>query len=377
MKVSTINTGIHKEYSYNTKEQSQGTNNINFGSKKDVLIYAINQRKTFESNYFKSKISKFLEVKRGLSQYTKPFKRHKMDFLYELSRNFYLKNYEGKIADPNKEKNLVFAIYDKVKYPEPIHLKIASKKDYSLEEIGKIFDYTNESPEKLKLVESLNKQFDLPYKKLEGFLSSEKSKEIAKNYNDYEPFIKLNINEENPARLLEAEIQKGYNKEKFQARLKINELTKEGILQRINKEELEQGANTERLEFLDRFRAAYNGSRSDITTQEEKEMFQRLYTSTTPQNLPLRKKVLRLVQNNINLESKHEKAPLEQLEKVFKQIYYSNAKAKDFLNNANTKEISTLEGLGNAIENHVIGSYEGKVKKTFRKFTSFFKKDKV
>ena len=319
----------------NTKTQQ----NPAFKGRTDIIQYALHMKNPKISNHrFKNNVSYFLNVSKGLSKYTTAFKRYKMDFMFDLSEKYYYDIQKEGAEKLKLNKNIVFRIYDKVKNPGDLHKNLINGQ-YNFKQMENIVDLTNDNPHNLKLAQKLLTEYpQLSYEKLENFLKSPLSKQINKNYNDYKPYLKLHINQDDVVQGLEQKIEQGYDKKYFVAMNKLFDLKERyHVIEQLDTDKLLKNYTEEKFEVLHKTARAY----ASISKNELAELggddktIEFIYNTTTRQNAPYRKKVLGFVERNINFENKPEAAPIKTLLEIFKEISL-NPKARTYLEAFNT-----------------------------------------
>ena len=319
----------------NTKTQQ----NPAFKGRTDIIQYALHMKNPKISNHrFKNNVSYFLNVSKGLSKYTTAFKRYKMDFMFDLSEKYYYDTQKEGAEKLKLNKNIVFRIYDKVKNPGDLHKKLINGQ-YNFEQMENIVDLTKDNPHNLKLAQKLLTEYpQLSYEKLENFLKSPLSKQINKNYNDYKPYLKLHINQDDVVQGLEQKIEQGYDKKYFVAMNKLFDLKERyHVIEQLDTDKLLKNYTEEKFEVLHKTARAY-ASISKTKLAElggDEKTIEFIYNTTTPQNAPYRKKVLSFVEHHINFENKPEAAQIKTLLDIFKEISL-NPKARTYLEAFNT-----------------------------------------
>lgn len=330
----------------NTKTQQ----NPAFKGRTDIIQYALHMKNPKISNHrFKNNVSYFLNVSKGLSKYTTAFKRYKMDFMFDLSEKYYYDIQKEGAEKLKLNKNIVFRIYDKVKNPGDLHKNLINGQ-YNFKQMENIVDLTNDNPHNLKLAQKLLTEYpQLSYEKLENFLKSPLSKQINKNYNDYKPYLKLHINQDDVVQGLEQKIEQGYDKKYFVAMNKLFDLKERyHVIEQLDTDKLLKNYTEEKFEVLHKTARAY----ASISKNELAELggddktIEFIYNTTTRQNAPYRKKVLGFVERNINFENKPEAAPIKTLLEIFKEISL-NPKARTYLEafNTNTSRFAPTSGI--------------------------------
>ena len=362
----TINK-IHQQmpmqnYAKNSNKTQQ---NPTFKGRTDVLKYALHiKNPQVNTNKFKKQVGYYLDVTKGLSKYTKPIKRHKMDLLLDLSKKYYFSIQNKTATKIDYDKNIVFAIYDKIKYPTKLHKTLTSSK-FDLKQIKNIIDLTENKSYKIKLAQKLlDKHDNIQYETLENFLKSPLAKKINKNYDDYTPFINMKISNKDVVQELEKAIQKGYDKKYYTNMRKVVNLKNQYcIINAFNTETLVKNYTEERYEILNRFGRAYiNINKNEIKDlKADSQILENIYNTTTKENAPYRQKVLRFVERYIKFEDKKNSATIDTLVKIFSEIS-TNKKAKLFIDNNSTKHnrfvvpkgIHTLDELLTAMKSNTV-----------------------
>lgn len=203
--ITKINTVSYLDNSQNNK--------ISFkGGRFNVIKYALDPYKSVNTNYLYTKlflskdilqIEKQKGIENPLFKLNKPFKRHKAGFFYRLVSKFQRETfYERKSEVVEQKRELVYDLYNKVKYPTYAHKFLASSSTYSIEDCNKIFELMNEDKYKAKLVNKIIATVDnnfftlLPVDSLLEILNSKNCKFISKNYSKAEKFV---LNQKNNA----------------------------------------------------------------------------------------------------------------------------------------------------------------------------------
>lgn len=356
---------------YSNKNNKQNPNSISFkGARTEVLKYALNINKTYEPNMFTTQVAAFLDMpKREIIPFTEKLKKHKMNLLYKLSDKFNRDTYFNANLNTEKNKNLVFDIYNKIKYPQDTHTKLIDSTNYSFEQLNKIFDITEKDPKKLKLADNLLSTYtstspisDLKFNTLEEFLTTPSASKISSQYDDFKPYIELNASNKDIVKNLEAEIQKGYNKNTYIQKLNIEKLTSQQNLCRIiNPDLIEANYKQEGVDLLKNLNKAYAGE-SDIeysAKESAASAIMDIYNSTTKENFKTRSSILKFIQTRFEINKKLENAPLETVNKIFQKIdsdkeaqkfvdatvnkktlFESISQIEDTLSNANLKKLN-------------------------------------
>ncbi|MBS4759249.1 MAG: hypothetical protein KHX03_00955 [Clostridium sp.] len=336
---------LNNSYSpkYNNHNHSQ-KHNVNFQGRMDVLKYALNKNKGRNEGFFFINVSSFLDVsERSLKKYTERFKRYKMDFLYSLAQKYNIDKRNMTPELQNESKNVLFSIYDKVKYPNNIYKTLINDTNYNFKQLDNIIDLSIKEPQKQNLIQNLlnvykekNGKHTVPYKVMVDFLSTPSSKQISANFETYRPFIKLNTENSEVVSKLEEEIQKGYDKSVFEKRLNIRELTQNNsILSNMDKNILEKNYNESRINVLNAVDMIY-APLSNIkqeSIRKKTDILWEIYNTTNDKNASLRQKVANFAIRKINFENREQDAQLESLVKIYRHID-ENPMAKTFVTQA-------------------------------------------
>lgn len=306
-------------------------NNISFNGRFQVLKSVLNKSKAGNDEFFYSSVSSFLnQSEKSLKQYTEPFLRYKMPFLYTLAQKF---NIDKRFMTPDKmkeSKDFLFKIYDKVKSPNQTYKSMISMSNYDFEQINNIVDMTSKHPEKLQLIDNLfslygqhNGKYTIPYETMRDFLSSPLSKKITKNFKNYEPFIKLNPDDTKVVSNLEKEIAKGYDKGVFEKRLEIKHLVEDScVLNKMDKSLLEDNYNANGLKVLKQIDEIYAplSMKGKEDVADRTNLLYEIYNTTNDKNASLREDIAKFAVQRINFDSRAEKAPIESLAKIYKLV---------------------------------------------------------
>ena len=277
---------------------------------------------------FKSNVSALFGISgKDLEKYTQGIKKDKIKLLYKLAEKFNLESYKNHNFERKKTQEIAFEIYRNIKKPQQVHSRLVQDTNYTFAQIKQFVNITNKEPQKLELADKLLSTYPtklskstLSYATMEKFLSSKYTQQINKNYNDYKPFIELNVENPNIVEQLEQEIINGYNKTTYQKRLKIAETLKEdGILNNLSTKELEKNYQEERINLLHNMQRAYSGDRIQNTNRFN-EILLNIYNSTNKSNNKARNAVISYIQTRIEINKKFEKAPLETVERIFQKI---------------------------------------------------------
>ena len=327
MNINKINfqtTGNH------SKANSKKTADVSFkGLKTDIFKYAINPNRTNNADFFVPQVAAFLNVrKRDIIPYTKNLNRHKMDLLYKLSEKFNTDTYYNKNVNNENSKKFVFDIYNKINTPQQTHIDLIESTNFSLEQLNKIVDITEKEPQKLKLVDNLlsiypykGDKSKLDYSTLEEFLQTKSSQKIASNFDEYKPFIELDVQDKNIVKNLENEIQNGYQKNVYEKKLNIKELfAQKSVISGINPDLIENNYNPAGVALLKNIKKAYSCDLNDKAQDSTVNALMEIYNSATPQNIKPRNEVLNYVRSHIDINKKLEEAPLETISRIFKKI---------------------------------------------------------
>ena len=170
------------------------------GGRLNVLTYALNGKKRVNTqslrdflNITKEEVQ--AEVAKGINNpipnVNSPLKRHKAGFLFRLAKEFRNEVFGKTGVDVSAKRQLVYDIYDKVKYPSAIEKRLVSQNNYSLEQLDKLFDMTNQNPYLLKFSEKLSELYSrkfygsMPYDLLMTFLTNPEAKGLNKNFNKF------------------------------------------------------------------------------------------------------------------------------------------------------------------------------------------------
>lgn len=277
---------------------------------------------------FKSNVSALFGISgKDLEKYTQGIKKDKIKLLYKLAEKFNLESYRNRNFEREKTQAIAFEIYRNIKKPQQVHSRLVQDTNYTFAQIKQFVNITNKEPQKLELADKLLSTYPtklskstLSYATMEKFLSSKYTQQINKNYNDYKPFIELNVENPDIVEQLEQEIINGYNKTTYQKRLKIAEtLKEEGILNNLSVKELERNYQEERINLLHNMQQAYSGDRIQNTNRFN-EILLNIYNSTNKSNNKARNAVISYIQTRIEINKKFEKAPLETVERIFQKI---------------------------------------------------------
>ncbi len=345
MKISSNNSYL-PNYNYNYNNQISTKNNVSFQGKMDILKYAFNKDKIRNEEFFYNNVSSFLDVsEKSLKKFTERFKRYKMDFIYTLAHKYNIDKSKMSSEAQKESKEILFGIYDKVKYPNNTYKKLILDTNYNFRQIDKIIDLTStqNNSQQLALADNLldvyrqeNGRYTLPYKIMEDFLSTPSSKHISKNFEDYKPFIQLNIEDPEVVSKLEEEIQKGYNKTKFLRKLNIEETTKySSILTQMNPALFEKNYNETGINLLkqiDQIYAPIAQSKKDVISKKT-DLLWEIYNSTNENNAPLRRKIAKYAIRRINFENRLKDASIDSLIRIYRNIDNS-PEANKFVNKA-------------------------------------------
>ena len=317
------------------KNDKQNAQPVAFkGARMQALKYALNINKTYDTAMFKSRVSAIFNMKPNeIEAFTKGSKKHKMKLLYRLSDKYNAVTYNNQELNSEKTKALVFDIYNKIKYPNNSHLKLIDETNYSFEQLNKIFDITEKDPKKLELADNLlfvypytNSKIQLPFETLQEFLTTKSSKKIARNFEEYKPYIILNVNDKNIVKNLEEQIAKGYNRETYFKKLNVVRLfADKGVINDINPDLIEANYKPEGIQLLKNLNRIYSGDYNFNTADYQNKIARAasimdIYNSTTPQNFAIRNKVFDFVKSHVDINQKFAKAPLDTVEKIFKKI---------------------------------------------------------
>ena len=325
-----INTSNYQKFQtlthYNSTQKQH--KDISFkGNYFNTLSHAIlgNRPKIID---FKSNVSALFGIyEKDIEKYTQGIKRDKIELLYKLAEKFNLESYKNRNFERKKTQEIAFEIYRNIKKPQQVHSRLVQETNYTFAQIKQFVDTTNKEPQKLELADKLLSTYPtqlskstLSYATMEKFLSSKYAQQINKNYNDYKPFIELNVENPNIVEQLEQEIINGYNKTTYQKRLKIAETLKEdGILNNLSAKELERNYQDEKIDLLHNMQQAYSGDRIQNTNRFN-EILLNIYNSTNKSNNKARNAVISYIQTRIEINKKFEKAPLETVERIFQKI---------------------------------------------------------
>ena len=195
--------------SFNSNVSSQ---NMSFKGKWNVLSCAFDRSKRLDSDV----LSKYLQlsnrqVNEELSQginnpilkIAKRFNRHKNGFLYRLAKKYNSEMFDQRITNPDETRQILYNIYDSVKYPGKVHKKIVTSTDATFAQLQKIFKKTEKNPDLLKLADKVISVYestvykDIPYSVLTRFLDSHSADKILKNFDSYKPFIRNSMKHNN------------------------------------------------------------------------------------------------------------------------------------------------------------------------------------
>ncbi len=321
----------------------QNSSNISFKSlRTDVFKYASNVNTTpWESSRFVGQVAAYLNVKkREIIPFAAKSQRHKRHLLYQLAEKYNLNTYNNPNIDKTANKKLVFEIYNKIKSPQNTHKQIIESTNYTLEQLNRLFNITEKDAKKLQLADDLISTYPykadksrLPFEVLDEFLNAPYSDKIAKDFDEFKPYIKLNNDNPQIVKNLTDEINKGYNKSFYLKKLNIKELNSmHGLSDIIPSSLIEENYNPSGVALLKRLNKSYAGeSKSKYSDRSSiQEILQKIYTSTTPDNLNLRKSVFKYIQSHIDINNKLEEAPLETVYRIFEKTD-SDKQAKKFM----------------------------------------------
>lgn len=174
------------------------------GGRLNVIKYALNPFKTVDPAVLVNKLAldadilqreREMGIKNPIYSVNKPLNRHKAGFLYRLVSKFNIETFNSQFKNASENRQLVYDMYYKVKYPTPTHKLIAMTNSYSLAETNQIYELLNQDKSKLNLTKKLLKTFkkaglqSLPAKELITILSSDNCKILNKKYSKVEKFI--------------------------------------------------------------------------------------------------------------------------------------------------------------------------------------------
>lgn len=337
-----LNKNYSQKYNYNNAPSQK--HNVYFQGRMDILKYALKQDKIKNEEFFFIQVSSFLDVsEKSLKKFTERFKRYKMDFIYALAKKYNIDKSKMSSDAQKESKEILFGIYDKVKYPNNIYKTLINNTNYNFNQLDNIIDLSIKEPQKQKLIENLlnvykekNGKNTVPYKVMVDFLSTSSSKQISSNFETYTPFIKLNIENSDIVSKLEDELKKGYDKTVFEKRLNIKELTPyNNILSNMDKNILEKNYNEPGINLLTSTNMIY--APLSKTKQEliknKTDLLWEIYNTTNDKNASLRQKVAKYAIKRINFEDREKDAAIESLIKIYRTID-KDPKAKQFLTQA-------------------------------------------
>lgn len=190
------------------------------GGRLNVIKYALNPLKKVSQTTLLNRLGLDADILQHESEMgimnpvldvNKPLNRHKAGFLYRLVHKFHIESFKTFFQNAKENRQLVYDMYYKVKYPTSTHKLIAMTDSYSLRETNQIYELMNQDKSKLNLAKKLLKTFkkgtsvSLPAQELITILSGDNCKILNKKYSKVEEFIaKQRENEDFDVRRLPA-----------------------------------------------------------------------------------------------------------------------------------------------------------------------------
>lgn len=319
-----------------------------------------------DKEVFYNDIVNFLDISHeDLAYYTKPQKKYKYGFLYDLASKF---NYDKSHMTRKQQEetfNILNKIYNKVDNPQYVHHRLISSSHYSFSDINQILKLSENKKNKLKLINNLldfrvgkKRNEKIPANVIMHFLTSPSADKISKNFDKYAPFIELNKNKPNLAEMLEAEIKKGYKEEFFTNKLAVNEaLRHNSLFVNMNKSELIKNFDEDKYRILDHIDELYATATPEQTQEliNQTDTFWNLYNTTNSKNLEIREGLLKYAKKHTTFDKRYEDASLKDIQNLFTKID-TNKKVKKYIQTALKEHynIISIKELNNLIENNDI-----------------------
>ena len=178
------------------------------GGRLNVITYSLNRWKKVNTqelrNYLQiTKEDVKQEIAKGINnplpEINKPLKRHKAGFMFRLAKKFSEEIFAKENVNIQGKRQLVYNIYDKVKYPSDFEKYLVAGTNYSLEQLDKLFDLINQKPYlksfSEKLMNLYSKKFygEMSYDLLMHYLSKPNAQDLNKNFKKYSAQIEKSI----------------------------------------------------------------------------------------------------------------------------------------------------------------------------------------
>lgn len=178
------------------------------GGRLNVITYSLNRWKKVNTQELRNclQITKEdvkQEIAKGINnplpEINKPLKRHKAGFMFRLAKKFSEEIFAKENVNIQGKRQLVYNIYDKVKYPSDFEKYLVADTNYSLEQLDKLFDLINQKPYlksfSEKLMNLYSKKFygGMSYDLLMNYLSKPNAQDLNKNFKKYSAQIEKSI----------------------------------------------------------------------------------------------------------------------------------------------------------------------------------------
>ena len=178
------------------------------GGRLNVITYSLNRWKKVKTQELRdclqlTKEDVKQEIAKGINnplpEINKPLKRHKAGFMFRLAKKFSEEIFAKENVNIQGKRQLVYNIYDKVKYPSDFEKHMVAGTSYSLEQLDKLFDLIKQKPYlksfSEKLMNLYSKKFygEMSYDLLMHYLSKPNAQDLNKNFKKYSAQIEKSI----------------------------------------------------------------------------------------------------------------------------------------------------------------------------------------
>ena len=178
------------------------------GGRLNVITYSLNRWKKVNTQELRDCLQLTKEdvkqemakgINNPLPEINKPLKRHKAGFMFRLAKKFSEEIFAKENVNIQGKRQLVYNIYDKVKYPSDFEKHMVAGTNYSLEQLDKLFDLINQKPYlksfSEKLMNLYSKKFygGMSYDLLMHYLSKPNAQDLNKNFKKYSAQIEKSI----------------------------------------------------------------------------------------------------------------------------------------------------------------------------------------
>ena len=182
------------------------------GGRWNVIKYAVNPKKKVDLEQMKCLLSINddvikQEIAQGIvnpiEKLNSPLKRHRAGFFARLANKFCVENFNSNNQDGAELRNLVYSIYNLVKFPGKAHKAVAQSRNFNLQELFSLFNELKNDSKKIKLVAKLLNLRHFAHKskisleEMTAIVKSDYANNLNKNFATYRKDL-YNLVDKNP-----------------------------------------------------------------------------------------------------------------------------------------------------------------------------------